>query len=255
MHFRPLQYPALVLALFLVGACASAPAPVKSADAYFKEGEAAYASRNFDEAITQWKKVKESYSSPELSTQAELNIADAHFENKAFIEAAAAYEDFRKLHPTHEKAPYALYRLALSHYNQVTGIDTDQTPVKNAVATLQSFLNQYPASPYAAEVAQKLDDCRVKQLAYENYVGNFYLRTKKYPSAIKRLSEALQRFPGVPQLDETLLYLGKAYLKAGQKEQGEEVLRRLAREYPASPRTREASGLLQTAFAAYSSAR
>lgn len=253
MHVRPLLYLGLFSALSLLGACASGPAPVKTAESYYQEAEAAYAARNFPEAIAQWKKVKESFTSPELSAQAELKIADAHFENKAYIEAAAAYDDFRKLHPTHEKAPYALYRLALSHYNQIEGIDTDQTPVKNAVITLEAFLAQYPDSAHSAEATQKLADCRVKQLAYENYVGNFYLRTKKYPSAIKRLGEALAHFAGVENLDQTLFCLGKAYLKNGDEEKGREVLQRLAAEYPASPLNKEARELQSKGFAGYSS--
>jgi outer membrane protein assembly factor BamD len=234
----------VLLSLSLISACATTPAPAKPADAYYQEGEAAYAAKNYDAAIAAWKKVREAYTSPELTTKADLNIADAYFDNKAYIEAAAAYENFRKLHPTNEKAEYALYRLGLSHYYQITGIDTDQTPVKNAVVTLEGFLNLYPNSSFAPEVKQKLADCRSKQLEYENYVGNFYLRTKKYPSAIKRLSEALVRFPGTPHLDETLFYLGKAYLKSGDTAQGTAVLNRLAKEYPASPLNRDAAKLL-----------
>lgn len=253
MYFRPLRYLALFSALCLASACASTPAPVQDARSYFKEGEAAYASRNYKEAIELWKKVKESDSAPELATRAELKIADAHFENEEYIEAAAAYEDFRKLHPTHEKAPYALYRLALSHYHQIAGVDTDQTPVGNAVLMLRAFLDQYPDSEYAADAAKKLADSRDKQLSYENYVGNFYLRTKKYPSAIKRLDEALRNFPGLAGLDETLFLLGKSYLKAGDLQQGRAVLERLAVEYPESPRNGDAAELLRQGFAAYSS--
>jgi len=227
---------------------------MKSAESYLKAGDASYASHNYDDAIAQWKKVRESYSSPELTTQAELKIADAHFANKAYIEAAAAYEDFRKLHPVHEKAPYALYRLGLSHYYQISGIDTDQTPVKNAVLTLGNFLDRYPTSEYAAEVRLKLADCRIKQLQYENYVGNFYLRTGKYPSAIKRLNEALVRFSDTPKLDETLFYLGKAYIKSGDAAQGGKVFRRLSTEFPASPLNKDAAKLLG-GFAGYSSLR
>jgi outer membrane protein assembly factor BamD len=252
MSLRALPYLGLIFALSLLGACATAPAPVKSAESYFKQGEAAYASRNYDEAVAQWKKVRESYSSPELTTQAELKIADAHFENKAFIEAAAAYEDFRKLHPGHDKASYALYRLGLSHYHQIAGIDTDQTPVKNAVLTLEGFLNQYPNSPYAADAQQKLADCRNKQLEYENYVGNFYLKTGKYGAAIKRLSEALVRFPNSPKLDQTLFSLGKSYIKAGDKVQGRAALKRLATEFPKSPLNKDAAKL-QDGFVGYSS--
>lgn len=244
MPMRALLYLGMFSILSLIGACASAPAPMKTAESNFKEGEAAFAAKNYDEAIADWKKVRESYSSPELTAQAELKIADAHYQNKAYIEAAAAYEDFRKLHPSSEHASYALYRLGLSHYFQISGIDTDQTPVKNAVLSLEGFLNQYPGSPHAAEVKQKLADCRVKQLEYENYVGSFYLKTGKYTSAIKRLSEALERFPNTPKLDETLFYLGKAHLKAGNAIKGREVLGRLLKEYPSSPLNADAAKLI-----------
>lgn len=254
MSLRPLLYLGLFSILSLLGACASGPTPVKSAETLFKEGEAAYASKNYEEAIGQWKKVRESDSSPELTTQAELKIADAHFENEAYVEAAAAYEDFRKLHPGHDKTGYALYRLALSHYSQITGIDTDQTPVKNALVTLEGFLRQYPDAEHAAEARQKLADCRGKQLEYENYVGNFYLRTGKYPAAIKRLNEALTRFPDQPKVEQTLFYLGKAYLKSGDTLQGRATFGRLSAQFPNSPLNKEAAQLLGS-FGGYSSQR
>lgn len=252
MSLRTLSHVAVYATLALLVACATAPVPTKPAQTYFNDGEAAYKAGRYEEAITQWKKVRETYSSPELTTEAELKIADAHFSNKAYIEAAAAYEDFRKLHPTNPKLPYVMYRTGLSHYNQITGIDTDQTPVKNAAATLESFLNRYPDSEYAPEARQKLADCLDKELAYENYVGNFYLRTGKYTSAVKRLNEALLRFSKAPKLDQTLFYLGKAYFKSGDVAQGRQVLKRLANEYPNSILNKDANKL-QQGFAGYSS--
>jgi outer membrane protein assembly factor BamD len=230
------------LLAFLAG-CATTPV-TKSADEYFKEGEEHYQAKNYEEAVASWKKVKESDSSPELSTKAELKIADAQFDNKNFIEAAAAYEDFRKFHPSHEKAPYALYRLGLCYYNQIAEIDTDQTPVKNAVAVFEKFLDQYPSSEHAAEVREKMAECITKQVRYEIYVGNFYLRTEKYGAAIKRLEECLARYPKSPILDEALLYLGKAYLESGAKAKGRETFDRLFKDFPESRFGGEARKLL-----------
>ena len=222
------------LFLLILAGCASTSPVQKSAETFFAEGEEFYASRNYEEAIEQWKKVKESYFSPELTTRAELKIADAQFDSGNYIEAAASYEDFRKLHPTHEKAPYALYRLGLCYYNQITGIDTDQTPVTNALLTFQSFLRQYPSSEYAADVRQRIELCETKQFQYEIYVGRFYLRTEKYAAAIQRLEEALGRFPRNPYGDEALLYLGQAYLLSGQKTKGRETFVRLTNDYSSS---------------------
>ena len=203
-------------------------------DVMFKEGESSFQKGNYEDAISQWKKVKESYQSPELSTRAEINIADAYFLNKDFIEAAAAYEDFRKLHPSHERAGYALYRQAMSHYNQIHGIDTDQTPVKNALITFESYARLYPAGEHLTEVTEKIGVCRDKQLQYEIYVGRFYLKTEKYPAAIGRFEEALKAFPGLPRCDEVLYNLGRAYREAGQQPKALETYQRLVKEFPAS---------------------
>jgi len=220
--------------LSLLAACSSAPA-IKSASEYFNEGEQAYTSKNYEEAIALWKKVKESYVSPELTTRAELNIADAMYNIGNYIEAAAEYENFRRLHPTHEKAPYALFRLGMCNFQQITGIDTDQTPVSNAVTLFTSFLESYPASDIAKEAASKRDEAIAIQLRHEIYVGRFYLRTEKYKAAIKRLAGALERFPASPLHDETLLYLGQAYMLSGEKAKGSEVFTRLSAEYASSP--------------------
>lgn len=238
---------AAILAAVLIQGCAT-PQTNKPPDAMFKEAEGFFQDGNYEDAVAQWKKVKESYFSPELSTRAEIGIADAYFLNKDYIEAAAAYEDFRKLHPSHEKAGYALYRQGLSYYNQINRIDTDQTPLKNALATFESYAKQYPQGELSAEVAEKIRDCRDKQLQYEIYVGNFYLKSEKYPAAIARFEEALKAFSDLPRRDELLYYLGRAYLEGGQKSKGREVFGRLFREFPDSRYINDANKAMDKHF-------
>lgn len=244
MLFRPIVCLCL---LALLAGCSIFKSATKTTatkpDAMLKEGDKLFASHHYEDAIAEWKKVKESNAPPELTSQAELKIADAQFANKSYIEAAASYEDFRKLHPKHEKAAYALYRLGLCYFNQIEKIDTEQTPVKNAVTTFEWFLRDYPNSEYAADVRNKLEICHTKELQYEIYVGRFYYRTKHYQSAIKRLQEAMERFPKSPLHDETLFYLGAACLKSGEKAKGEEYFKRLSTEFPASKFVIEAQKL------------
>jgi outer membrane protein assembly factor BamD len=122
----------------------------------------------------------------------------------------------------------------LSYYNQINGIDTDQTPVKNALVTFQSYLTLYPGGEYTAEVTEKIRDSRDKQLQYEIYVGRFYQRTDKYTAAIGRFEEALKAFPEQPRRDEVLYYLGKAYLDVAQPADARKSFERLVKEFPSS---------------------
>lgn len=233
----------ICLSAALFQGCAT-PQLVKPPEEMYRDGENDFRKGRYEDAITQWKKVKESYHSPELSARAEIGIADAYFLNDEYIEAAAEYENFRKLHPLHERAGYALYRQGLSYYKQINRIDTDQTPVKNALAIFESYVKLYPGGEFVAEVAEKIRDCRDKQLQYEIYVGKFYMKTDKYPAAIARFEEALKRFADLPRRDELLYRLGLAYREGGQQSKGREQVDRLLREFPESLYANDAKKLM-----------
>jgi outer membrane protein assembly factor BamD len=233
-----------ILVIALLAGCANVPIESRP-DALYKQGDEHYDSKRYDDAIAQYKKVRDAYASNELSTSAELRIADSYFESERYIEAAAAYDDFRKLHPVHPKAAYALYRIGLSNYNQITGMDRDQTPQKNSVIYFGDFLARYPKSEYAADVREKLESVRTQQLQYEQYVARFYYRTEKYSSAGKRLEDALVAFPKSPLHDETWFLLGACRLKSGNPEKAREAFNRLSTDYPDSKFIMEASKLLE----------
>lgn len=237
----------IMIAAALLQGC-STPQVNKPTDVLFKEGEQFFQNGNYEDAIAQWKKVKESYQSPELTTRAELGIADSYFLNKDYIESAAAYEDFRKLHPNHPQADFALYRQGMSYYNQINRIDTDQTPVKNSLSIFDSYLKLYPGGQNLSEVQEKIRDCRDKQLQYEIYVGRFYLKSDAYKAAIGRFEEALKSFPDQTRRDEVLYNLGRAYLENGEKSKGREVFTRLSREFPTSPFISDANKAMDSFF-------
>ena len=239
-----LKKSSLLLLLLFLSACASIPIETQPA-AVFQEGEEFYGAKRYEDAIAQYKKVRDAFASTELSTSAELRIADSYFESERFIEASSSYEEFRKLHPTHQKAPYALYRSGLSNFNLITGTDRDQTPQKNSVVYFEQFLKLYPKSEFAPDVIEKLEAVRLQQLQYEHYVAEFYYRTEKYNAAIKRLQDALAAFPKSSQHDRTWFLLGASLLKSGETDKAREAFNRLSTDYPDSSLIIEAGKLLE----------
>jgi len=228
----------------LLQGCATTPKANSSPEELYAHGEAAFTKSRYTQAITHWKLVKEAFPAPELAAKAEIGIANAYFLNKDFIEAGAAYEDFRKLHPTNDLAQFALYRQALSSYNLITGIDTDQTPTHNALTLFERFVQLYPKSQYVAKAQEKIAECRSKLSQYQIYVGRYYYRTGHYASAIGRLEGALTKYPDYTGHDETLFFLGKAYLVSKQNEKMRSTFSRLVREYPSSSYLADARKLL-----------
>lgn len=234
---------AIFLSLAFLTACAG-PQVAKTPTETQGLAEEAMAKGRYEEAAKLWKQVKETAPSPQLVTEAELKTADALFSGGNYIESASAYEEFRKLHPSHPKNSYALFRAGLSYFKQIERIDTDQTSVKNAASVFEKVLTQFPQSEYAAESREKLQQCRTKMALYENYVGRFYLRTDRYDAAIGRLEGALEKFPGSGAEDETLFLLVLAYHKKGDQTKAEERLGRLTRDYPSSLNTANAKKIL-----------
>lgn len=92
MSFRIILH--FLFLVFLAGCTTTIP-ETKSAETYFREGEDLYKKKNYEESVTQLKKVKEyGASNPALNAMVDLKIADAQFEAKNYIEAAATYESF-----------------------------------------------------------------------------------------------------------------------------------------------------------------
>ncbi|MGA7827626.1 MAG: outer membrane protein assembly factor BamD [Geobacteraceae bacterium] len=219
--------------LVLATSCANSQLKLPP-ETLFKQGENLYAKEKYEAAAEKWRKAKDSTTSPLLRTAVELKLADALYHDENYIEAAAEYENFRKLHPNNPKAPYALYMQGLSNFFQVTKIDVDQTPVNNAVTLFETFLKEYPDSDMTKKVREKLAEGKARQADYEMYIGRFYYRTDKYVAAIGRFEDALQKYPGTPRSDEALFYLGKSYLNEGNVNKAKESLNRLVKEYPKS---------------------
>lgn len=234
----------LLLSTLLLSGCASVPKGDLPPEQLYQLGETAFSKGRYETAIENWRLVREAFPEPELASKAEIGIANAYFLNNDYIEAGAAYEDFRKMHPAHDLAQFALYRQGLSSFNLITGIDTDQTPTKNAITLFESFVRQYPESQYVKKVKEKIAECRGKLAMYEIYVGRFYYRTDALPAAISRLEGAIAQFPDYTGHDETLYYLAKAYLDNKEKDKASSVLSRLVREYPSSRYLGDARKLL-----------
>src|SRR5512138_3801011 len=88
----------------------------KTAEEDYKAGEEELKSKNYVEATKFFEHVKNKYPFSKYAALSELRVADAKFEQDHFIEAADAYRQFVKLHPAHEQADYAAFRVGLSHW-------------------------------------------------------------------------------------------------------------------------------------------
>ena len=211
----------------------------------YREGLVRFNKRDYLEARKRFQELKATFpDSPPYTLWAELKIGDCHFLAKEYVEAIAAYEEFKKIHPTHEEMPYVQYQIGMSHFKQMLSLDRDQAATKKALSNFEYLVANFPPSMFTEKAKEKIEICR-KQLAdHEFSVGNYYYKQKNYWAASLRFQQLLVNFPKMANEDEVLLLLGKSYLELEQDDQARKVLNRIVTDYPESSCSREAKRLL-----------
>jgi len=214
-------------------------------ETFYKQGLILFNKQMYSEALTKFQQLKSSFpDSPPFTVWAELKIGECHFLKKEYVEALAAYEEFKKIHPTHEEIMYVQYQIGMSYFNQMLTLDRDQTSMNKALSNFEYLIANYPPSLFAQKAKEKIDVCKKRLADHEFYIGNFYYEDSKFQAAASRFEGLLAKFPKVPEEDKVRFFLGKSYLELGQGDRGREVLTRIINEYPTSPHLKEATAIL-----------
>ncbi len=248
----------LPLLLVLCGAACSETSSVfrttpnffPTAEQNYNAGQKEQKVGNYLTAQQFYQQVKSNFAFSKWATLSELGIADCEFGREKFTEAIDDYKAFIRAHPSHERVQdgYAAFKIAEANHKQIPSdwfivppsYEKDQGPVLEALRELAAFKEQYADSPYK-EKAQKLyDDC-VRRLAdHELYVANFYLKMGKPYAAIGRLEGVVKMYPGARREPETLLLLGRTYLKMDKPLEARRTFVKLASEHAGDYRAEKA---------------
>jgi outer membrane protein assembly factor BamD len=174
-----------------------------------------------------------------------MKRAEAFFEKEDYAEAGVEYQHFLDLHKTHILAPYAQYRLGLSHFKQVTTRDRDPEPVRRALEAMEKLVQEYPASSYENDARAKIKECREHLAAYEVYVGRHYYREAAYLAALHRFEGVMRQYPESEAFPEAAYYVALTYADIGATDRAVEYLTSLLKQYPKkTPATQDSQVLL-----------
>jgi outer membrane protein assembly factor BamD len=166
-----------------------------SADQLAWKGLESLRKKKYGEAQKSFQKLIEQYPYSKHVILAELKLGDAYYLDKKYAEAAVAYEQFARLHPGHEAAPYALYQLGMSYFKMGEDVERDHEQLNKALSVFDRLTKAYAGTPYAAKAATQASVCRQKLANYEVNVAKFYYKRGKYTAAQERLKYALTNYP------------------------------------------------------------
>lgn len=233
----------LLLAAVLVAGCGSAgpidpPVDAPEPDKFlFDQGTKELEAKHWTVAREYFRRLVDGYPQSLYRADAKLGIGDTYLgENSAEgqVYALNEFREFLSFYPTHQRADYAQYRLALAHYQQMRAPQRDQTSTKDAIREFETFMERYPNSSLRPEVETRLREAKDRLSRADYEVGLHYYRIRWYPGAIDRFQDLLARDPGYTYRDAVYHHLGESLVSAGRPKEALPYYDRLLKEFESS---------------------
>jgi outer membrane protein assembly factor BamD len=185
-----IQY--LLFSVLLLSCAHEPPKGKTEAEVLFKEAKILIDDELYTMAVQKLHELKGKYPYSYYATPADLLLADIEFKQENYVEAAAAYMVFRDLHPKNKKLPYVIFRIAESYYLQMPDtVDRDLEPAVEAIKYFKEIQQKFPSSKYAKKSAEKISKAKKMLRGKEQYVADFYFKTKVYKAALWRYLDIL----------------------------------------------------------------
>jgi outer membrane protein assembly factor BamD len=243
VHNRSRVWVSGLLALALSAACSTAP-PVEeipSAETYYNRGLEVlegqrtlliFSDVDYPKAIELFQEVIDNYPYSEYATLAELKIADVHFEQGKYEEAASYYQDFVELHPNNPRVDYAIFRNGLCAFQRLRAPDRDQTPTHEALDQFRALLQRYPDSEYADEAREMVGRGEDLLAEHDSHVGDFYMQRRRCHAAEQRYRSALIIYPHHTERLDTMYRLGRALVCMQREHEAIGLYQQILKEDP-----------------------
>jgi outer membrane protein assembly factor BamD len=232
----------LVALTLTVGGCATGkqkvPEGTSQPDKFlFDRGNEALAKKKWISAREYFSTIVETYPQSPYRADAKLGVGDSLIGEGTAASQVQALQEFREFlsfFPTHARADYAQYKLAMAHYSQMAKPERDQTETREAIREFDVFFERYPNSKLVPEARKFYRETRDRSSESEYRVGLFYHRARWYPGAIDRFNNVLKTDPEFTNRDAVYFYLAEALIKVKRPAEALPHLEKLVQEFEVS---------------------
>ena len=236
----------LILLAFFVTNCVSYDQhDTSKASGSFSLAKQLEEDERYEEALLQYRDVKNRFPYSKFAVEAELQIAEVQYKKESFGEAQGAYQLFKELHPKHPKIDYVTYKIGESIFMQLPStIDRDLSIAPAAIKEFDVLMRDFPDSQYVAQAKKKRKETIEKLADKELYIADFYFRTDEWQHAMVRYEKYIKEFPTHSKQPHAYFRAAKAAEKFGDENKRKDLFRALINKYPDSKEARKAKGIL-----------
>lgn len=206
-----------------------------------------YANRRFTQAAALYQHVAEKHPGSSLAARAGYRKAQALFDASAFAPAADALEAFLVENPRSEFAPDAALSLARAYLYDLR--------LNEAVKAYREVWVKYPGTAVDQEAQKALalissSGIEIAPWSEEEWCarGRNLSKTNQHDKAIEAFKRLLELAPKTVYRPEALFRIGTAHFNAGRRGESAVVLQKFMSDYPRDQRVPEALFLAGKAY-------
>ena len=199
---------------------------------------------HYEAAIKLWERLETNYPFGNYATQAQMEIAYAHYKSQDQAQALAAADRFIREHPTHPQVDYMYYLRGLISFNDQIGLlsvvysqdptERDPKATRESFAAFKVLVDRFPDSKYVPDAVERMRYLVTAMAQYEVHVANYYYRRGAYLASLNRAQNAVRDYQDAPAREEALYLMVRNYEKLGMTDLRNDTMRVFSKNYPSS---------------------
>ena len=193
----------------------------------FERGDVIYAGRKFSE-------VELLYPQSIWASRSVLMAAYGYFSQGYYGDAINELERFLIKYKNHPQTDYAIYLLALCHYDQIIDEKKDLNEILKSKQYFEIVIRDYPNSEYALDSDYKLEFIHEIMASKEIYLAKYYTQREKWIPAINRYKKIVNDYDTTIYVEEALHRLVELHYKLGLVNEAEKYASLLGYNYQSS---------------------
>lgn len=242
MSFRHvLRAAAVVLMVGPLAACGASlfgsdkpTVETKPPEVLFNEANELLNKHDYTKAAERFEEVDRQHPYAPQAREAILMSAFAYQKSDKLPEAVAAARRYLALFPSSKEAALAQHIIATAYYDRINDATRDQGDTKRALVELETLVNRYPDSRYAADAKKRIRLARDVLAASEMNVGRYYQQKGEHLAAINRFRTVVTDYPNTAHVEEALMRLTECYYTLGIVNEAQTAAAVLGHNFPNS---------------------
>ena len=191
------------------------------------KGDVIFAAKKFNEAELL-------YPQSNWAPKAALMAAYSWYSQSYYGDTIFEIERYLKTYPKHKNIDYAHFLLAMCYYETVVDEKRDLEPLLKAKKQFEFIMNNFPSTDFAMDSKFKLDLIYDRLAGKEMYIGNHYLKKRKWIPAINRFKKVVKDYSTTIYVEEALHRLVEIHYKIGLTQESKKYAKLLGYNYQSS---------------------